>query len=165
MCDISFTNCLVAMRPKTSLEDLPSRYKIRTMILNEYATYLADLRNAMAAAPGHPSFTWDMWSKDHTSEAFVGVIVQWIKVAEDGTWSLESKVLAFHRVYGDHGGVNIARHLVKLLDRAGVTTETTNNVCDLLADIQLKLNSLCSEFRQDGLLGIMPRTTTQPSVR
>ncbi|KAI0729059.1 hypothetical protein C8Q72DRAFT_766776, partial [Fomitopsis betulina] len=36
----TFTNCLVAMRPKTMREELPTCTTVRTNIKNEYARYM-----------------------------------------------------------------------------------------------------------------------------
>ncbi|KAI0731265.1 hypothetical protein C8Q76DRAFT_586230, partial [Earliella scabrosa] len=41
---VTFTNCLVVMRPRTLRSELPTRSTVRTRIENEYAKYLDRLR-------------------------------------------------------------------------------------------------------------------------
>ena len=40
-----FRNCLVAMRPKTTRKDLPSRHDIEVYIHNEFVDWLKTLKN------------------------------------------------------------------------------------------------------------------------
>ena len=115
------------MHPKTTREELPTCNQVRVAIMNYYVDYLANLRTMIEAAPGLISVNWDLWTKDHTSEPFFGMMCQWIEV-RDGRWVLRVEVVAFHRVYGDHSGNNLGRYAVKLMDCAGITSRTRNLV-------------------------------------
>ncbi|TBU52033.1 hypothetical protein BD310DRAFT_783173, partial [Dichomitus squalens] len=42
--DVTFTNCLVTMRPKTTRAELPSRAIVRTNITNKFIEYIERLR-------------------------------------------------------------------------------------------------------------------------
>jgi hypothetical protein len=47
----------------------------------------------------------------------------WIAEAEDSTLQLKSALIAFHRMRQNHSGKKLARTVVYLLDRAGVTVK------------------------------------------
>ncbi|KAI1789148.1 hypothetical protein LXA43DRAFT_853014, partial [Ganoderma leucocontextum] len=42
--DITFRNCLVMMRPKTTKAELPSRETVRSHITNEFISYMEQLK-------------------------------------------------------------------------------------------------------------------------
>ncbi|RDX52409.1 hypothetical protein OH76DRAFT_1307496, partial [Lentinus brumalis] len=42
--DVTFTNCLVVMRPKTTRSELPSRDDVRTNIHNKYIDFVDNVR-------------------------------------------------------------------------------------------------------------------------
>jgi hypothetical protein len=45
-----FRNCLVAMRPKTTRKDLPSRHDIEVYIHNEFVSWLKMLKTEIIAS-------------------------------------------------------------------------------------------------------------------
>ena len=47
----------------------------------------------------------------------------WIAQAEGGSLQLKSALIAFHRLRHSHSGTKLARTVVHLLDRAGVTVK------------------------------------------
>nr|VWO96606.1 C2H2-type domain-containing protein [Ganoderma boninense] len=121
--DPTFTNCLVVMRPKTTKEELPSRAVVRTNIKNKFVQFIKELRSDLAAAPGKASINHDLWTEDHSSTAFFGITAQWIDVKDLRPWTLRAEVIGFHKIVGDHGGRNLGRHLLKVTDRAGITSK------------------------------------------
>ena len=117
------------MRPDTLPAELPTHTEVRVKIISEFAKYLKELRTDIAAAPGDVSVLWDMWSAPHTSEPYLGLLLQWIQVdSETGKWTFRSEVGAFFNVYGSHSGINLGRYLILLLDRVGVTSKTRSKV-------------------------------------
>ncbi|KAH9856302.1 hypothetical protein C2E23DRAFT_703794, partial [Lenzites betulinus] len=40
----TFTNCLVAMHPKTGKSELPTRWTVRTNIINSFVDFMSDLK-------------------------------------------------------------------------------------------------------------------------
>ena len=74
---------------------------------------------------GRISFTLDIWS-DQLRGAYLAITAHWIANVE-GTSALQLKtaLIAFHRLYRRHDGRAIARTVVHLLDRAGVTVKVS----------------------------------------
>ena len=71
------------------------------------------------AAPGLISTTVDGWSIDTTKASFLGVTAHWIKV-KNGKWKMQSEVVGFHAVSGDHSGVNLGQHFMAVCECIGI---------------------------------------------
>jgi hypothetical protein len=69
----------------------------------------------------------DIWS-DHNRRPFMCITGHWI-ARDKTTRSLTLKValIAFHRLIGSHDGKTMAETVLRLLDRAGITTKVS---CD-----------------------------------
>lgn len=76
-------------------------------------------------AVGRVSFTSDIWS-DKNRRSYLAITAHWIAKLE-GTSSLQLKaaLIAFHRLLGSHDGASLAKVVLHLLDRAGVTVKVT----------------------------------------
>jgi len=74
---------------------------------------------------GRVSFTTDIWS-DKNRRPYLVITAHWIAKLE-GTSSLQLKasLIAFHRLRGGHNGTSLAKVVLHLLDRAGVTVKVT----------------------------------------
>ena len=133
----AFTNCLVAMRPKTTREELPSAWTCRKVITNSFVDYLEQLCIDIAAAPGEVSTDWDLWTREQTGDPYFGMLGQWFDVSDLG-WTFRAGVLAFNVISGQHSGENLGRYYVKFLDRVGITSKShckvsyTSNVYRLI---------------------------------
>lgn len=119
------------MRPKTTREDLPTRSTVRTNIKNKFVDYVQSILTSIRAAPGDVCPNWDLWSEEHASLAFFGMMVQWIDVKGD-VWKLRVGVAAFHKISGDHSGKNLGRYFIKFTDRVGITSKTLPNKVSIL---------------------------------
>lgn len=78
------------------------------------------------------SFTADIWSSD-SRRPYLAVTAHWIQAMNPETQSnlqMRSGLLAFHRIRGRHTGQSLARTLLYLLDRAGVTVKTGHFTLD-----------------------------------
>ncbi|RPD73177.1 hypothetical protein L226DRAFT_441581, partial [Lentinus tigrinus ALCF2SS1-7] len=42
--DVTFTNCLVVMRPKTTRSELPTRAKVKTNIHNKFVDFMENVQ-------------------------------------------------------------------------------------------------------------------------
>ncbi len=142
-----FRNCLVAMRPKTTRKDLPSRHDIEVYIHNEFVDWLKTLKSEilvskkilfmlfgltfMQEAPGGISSTADGWTADNTKGSFLGMTASWIEV-KGGKWKLRSEVVGFQPVSGDHSGWNLGQYIVGLCDRVGIFNKNGAKVCYLV---------------------------------
>jgi hypothetical protein len=128
------------MRPKSTLQDLPTSRDVVKHLHNEFVKWTAELKNdikvstyvqicqktsrltILQATPGKISTTADMWTVDTTKAAFLGVTAHWIEVKMEPqeTWAMRSEVIGFRPVSGDHSGENIARYFVGVCDRIGI---------------------------------------------
>lgn len=76
-------------------------------------------------AAGRISFTTDIWS-DQNRQPYLAITAHWISKSE-GSPSLQLKtaLIAFHRLRGGHDGKTLAKTVVELLDRAGITVKVS----------------------------------------
>jgi hypothetical protein len=82
----------------------------------------------LQASVGKVSFTSDLWS-DRQRRSYMCITAHWIaRSKRSHSLELKSALIAFHHVSGTHDGVNLARTMLKLLDRAGIASK----VCHLI---------------------------------
>jgi len=138
------------MRPKSTTVDLPSSYDAKVHLHNEFVKHMQSLKEEITirdptlfhaddtedlpeqALPGKVSITQDGWSADTTKAGFQGMTAHWIQV-KDGKWKMRAAVIGFKALSGDHGGVNLGRYSVGLLDRVGIMDKKKTKVCHYLA--------------------------------
>jgi hypothetical protein len=141
------------MRPKSTLQDLPTTRDVGNHLHNEFVKWLARLKDDIEvstcvqicqkisrltilqqATPGKISATADMWTVDTTKAAFLGVTAHWIEVKMEPreTWAMRSEVIGFRPVSGDHSGENIGRYFVGVCDRIGIMNGERSKVKNLL---------------------------------
>ena len=129
-----FRNCLVAMRLKSSLQDLPKTCDVVSHLHNEFVKWLVQLKNEIMVSghsnkltqdstffqtsPGKISMTAKMWTVDTTKAAFLGVTAHWIEVKKghEEIWTMCSEVIGFRTVSGDHSGKNLGQYFVGVCD-------------------------------------------------
>jgi hypothetical protein len=71
------------------------------------------------ASPGKVSVTQDGWSADTTKAGFQAMTAHWIAV-KDKKWKMRAAVIGFKALSGNHGGENLGRYSLGLLDRIGI---------------------------------------------
>ena len=72
---------------------------------------------------GRISFMMDMWS-DQNLRPYLAMTAHWVAEVEGTTaLHLKSALIAFHRLHGRHDGKSLAKVVMQLLDRAGVTVK------------------------------------------
>ena len=77
--------------------------------------------------PGRISFTADIWS-NQSRYPYLAVTAHWIKRHESSRHlELRGALIAFHRLRGSHNGRRLARIVLHILDRVGITAK----VCGL----------------------------------
>lgn len=65
----------------------------------------------------------DMWS-DQNRRSFLAITAHWVATLKGTTiLHLKTALIAFHRLHGGHDGKSIARTVLRLLDRAGITVK------------------------------------------
>jgi hypothetical protein len=139
-----FRNCLVTMRPKTTIKDLPSTHNVSVYIHNSFVEQLKLFKKEISVstmrsctvtcthrflqeAPGKVSMTSDGWTADNTKGSYLGLTAHWIEVKE-GAWKLRSEVVGFQPISGDHSGGNLGRYFVALCDRVGIMSGNESKV-------------------------------------
>jgi hypothetical protein len=83
-------------------------------------------------APGKISFTADIWS-NQSRYPYLAVMAHWIgrdKVTQ--SLHLKSALIAFHRLRGSHNGERIARVVLHILDRVGITVKVSLRNCSMV---------------------------------
>lgn len=103
--------------------DLPTTHNVLVNLNNKFIEHMDGLKADILQAPGKISVTDDLWSEDHTKRGWMGMSAHWIAV-EAGKWRLQSEVVAFQVVSGDHSGLNLGRYLVGCCDRVGIMGKT-----------------------------------------
>ena len=133
------------MRPKSTSADLPSAYDVQVHLHNQFVKHMKVLKDDITvriswssldgtdlckwqAAPGKVSVTFDGWSADTTKTGFQGMTAHWIDVKE-GKWKMRAEVIGFKAISGNHGGENLGRHAVGLLDRVGIMDKKGTKAC------------------------------------
>jgi hypothetical protein len=124
--------------------DIPRRTKVTGAIIDAWGVYFDVLKKALQVslsrftlraiffithqdAPGRISFTADIWS-NQSRYPFLAVTAHWIERDESTHHlKLQAALIAFHRLRGSHNGPRLARIVLHILDRVGVTEK----VCGL----------------------------------
>lgn len=97
---------------------------------------MSDLQNNIKAAIGKVSTNFDLWTEDHASIAYFGIVGQWIdthglKPAESKNFELKcvmrSEVLMMHGIPGKHNRANLGRYLLKFSNDPWITSKTGTN--------------------------------------
>jgi hypothetical protein len=89
--------------------------------------YPVDLSHLLALAQnaaGRISCTTDVWS-DQNRRPYLAVTAHWIAKSEGSSLQLKASLIAFHRLRGSHDGKTLAKTVVELLDRAGITVKVS----------------------------------------
>jgi hypothetical protein len=72
---------------------------------------------------GRVSFTLDTWS-DHQQRSYLAITAHWIaNIEQSSALELKAALIGFHKLREGHTGKSMARVVVRLLDRAGVTVK------------------------------------------
>lgn len=139
-----FRRLLLFLREDIDDSAIPKRTKIRNAVMDSLDNFFVRLKNDIHVcfsqcfahdllnnflpyqnSLGKVSFTADMWS-DKKMQSFLAVTAHWISRNDTGTLELKSSLIAFHRVWGQHTGKNLAVIVLNLLDRAGATSKVNN---------------------------------------
>ncbi len=72
--------------------------------------------------------TADGWSANNTKALYLGMTAHWIDV-DKGKWSLQSEVIGFQAVSGEHSGWNLGQYFVGLCNHMGICNTGETKVC------------------------------------
>jgi hypothetical protein len=66
----------------------------------------------------------DGWSS-LARDPYLGVTIHWVhsKPESPSEWSLRTLLLTFHKVKGNHSGDNLAKLVMEILNKAGLTSK------------------------------------------
>jgi hypothetical protein len=116
-----FRDLLLLLRSELQEKDIPHRTKIRESIIKAWKAHFEILRKDLSAALGKVSCTADLWS-DKNLRSYLCITTHWLAHNPvTDKLELRTALIAFHNVTGKHDGVNLARIVLHLLDRAGIT--------------------------------------------
>jgi hypothetical protein len=75
------------------------------------------------AAKGQISFTMDIWS-DQNLRPYLAITAHWIAELEGMTaLQLRMALISFHHLHSQHDGRSLAKVVLQLLDRTGITVK------------------------------------------
>ena len=136
-----FCDLLLLLRDDLQEKDIPHRTKLCKAIVTTWKSGFLTLKRDLAVsvtnlflewhiiepffqeAASRISFTADVWS-DNNWRGYLAITCQWIS-RDKATRSLQLKraLLAFHHLHGGHNGNSMAKAVLHLLDRAGITAQ------------------------------------------
>jgi len=135
---IEFRALLMLLQSKLKKTMIPHRTKIHQLIIEAWNQYFHVLRGDLAVsvsttlftltevwisknAMGQISFTADIWSnQDWVS--YLAMTAHWIaRVEKNSTLHLKCALITFHYLHKRHMGKSLAKTVIHLLDRVGVT--------------------------------------------
>ncbi|KIL54972.1 hypothetical protein M378DRAFT_18367 [Amanita muscaria Koide BX008] len=106
---------------------MPHRDKVREGIVDEWGRWFEKLKLDMSQAAGRVSFTADIWSSTNLS-SYLALTVHWISQSAGSKLILRMALIGFHLLKQRHTGKNIAKAILYLVDRAGLTSEGRNQI-------------------------------------
>jgi hypothetical protein len=140
-----FRDLLLLLRDGLKESDIPHRTKIREAIIKAWQAYFQSLKADLQvrvrsvsrchshilwlqASIGKISFTSDLWS-DRQRRSYMCITAHWIaRSKRSHGLELKTALIAFHHVSGTHDGLNLAKTILNLLDRAGITSKVSFHV-------------------------------------
>ncbi|KAN0118228.1 Ribonuclease H-like domain containing protein, partial [Russula decolorans] len=102
-----FRDLCMLLRPSLQDKEIPRRDRVREGIIEQW----------------HKCLTADVWSSGNFS-SYLALTCHWISdKGPNGSLLLKSALIGFHRLKNKHTGKNIARNILHLLKRAGITSK------------------------------------------
>ena len=89
-----------------------------------YDPFKPCIANPSQNSLGKISFTADIWS-NQSRYPYLAITGHWLSRTQGYSLQLNAAVLAFHRLRGSHNGERLARIVVHLLDRVGITVKVS----------------------------------------
>jgi len=137
---LEFRAMLNLLKPGVAV---PSRHTVSRDIMACYREGEARVNEQLRNAASKVSVTLDCWTSPN-NKAFLGITAHYI----DNDWKIQSLLLDFVPLYGDHTGENLCEAFVDVCERRGilgklqgVTTNNASNISKLLTCLE----DACSE--------------------
>jgi len=112
-------------------------------IHNEFATWLkelksdigvSDLRNLCSHLTGSVHLAKSHRLQMDGLPTILGMTAHWIEV-KDSKWKMQSEVIGFQGISGEHSGWNLGHYFIGLCNHVGICENDKSNVCHLILDI------------------------------
>ena len=126
----AFRSLLRYVRPALSESDIPHRTKLTETIKARALAMVEVISQRLAKVDSQVSMTFDSWTSI-VGDPFLSVTGHyiWNPEGKPQQWELRREQLVFEHIEGNHGGQNIGRMLVEVID--------TYNLCDKVKPIVL----------------------------
>ena len=126
----AFRRLLMFTRPSLLEKDIPHRTKIHEEILLRARCAEVRVCKALANVKGKVSFTFDTWTSD-AQDPYLSVTGHYITAPADRPqeWELKSEQLAFTHFEGNHSGANMAKVIIRTVDRYDLRTKVYIEYC------------------------------------
>lgn len=138
-----FRNFILFLRDTLEDKDIPHRTTIRRLISTIHVQYFDKLKSELQGSEGMIALTIDGWD-DKEMRAYLGVTAHFMrrtnKASSQGKLVLKSALIAFLPTPGRHTGQVLAKALLKITDRAGITGKvrsiSTDGAANMIAMAQ-----------------------------
>ena len=126
----TFHRLLIFTWPSLSEKNIPHQTKIHEKILLRACGAEVRVREALANVKGKVSFTFDTWTSD-AQDPYLSVMGHYITAPADRPqeWELKSEQLAFTHFEGNHSGANMAKVIIRTVDRYDLRTKVYIEYC------------------------------------
>lgn len=104
-----------------------------------------------------------MWTQDTTSDPWIGLTGHWVQVDRED-WRIRSEVLGLRIVMGNHGGENLGRFMLGMLDRVGVTAKNHDGKRAINKVHQRNHFALMMTHSQDDYSSLVRHSIIQPAT-
>lgn len=98
--------------------ELVSADTVKRNIMNMYNSNKDQIQKLLKEIPGKISFTMDIWTSPST-KAFLAITAHYI----DNNWKLQSLLIDFVQIFGQHTGENIKNTFVFALQNLSIHTK------------------------------------------
>lgn len=137
-----FRTLINTLRPGVTDDLQFGRKTLKILIEQKYNEGINVMKNILQKVPGRISFTTDAWTSKN-QHPFVGVTYHYI----DSDWNLNSGLLAFDIIEGDHSGANLGLLLLNVFRRyniqhkvLAITTDNASNNDTMMGYMEDELN-------------------------
>ena len=124
---------------------VPNRHQVKDMVISHFEVRRSRIINNIKCIPGKVSLTSDMWTSTLTTEAFLGLSIHYV----DDKWILRHFLLDIIPFKTRHTGVNIAEHIMTVLNEFELTNKTLALITDNESAMVVCGREIANQIQQD----------------
>ena len=124
---------------------ISNRQQIKNMVISNFEVRRSRIINDIKCIPGKVSLTSDMWTSTLTTEAFLGLSIHYV----DDKWVLRHFLLDIIPFKVRHTGINIAEHIIRVLNEFGLMNKTLAFITDNESTMVVCGHEIANQIQQD----------------